>query len=76
MRLKQTIRKFTAIQLGTNVINQEVKIDLSYGEICGPYYDQTNPTEIFDSEEEAIEYAYENDKYARWLILPVITFET
>jgi hypothetical protein len=65
------IQKYTAIKLGSKVMPDDtVKVKLSYGDISGAYY----PTEEFDTEREAIEYGYEIDKWARWLILPVITF--
>ena len=70
----KVIKKYTAIQLGTETVNNRVNVKLSYGNIEGPYYSVTHPTEEFDTEDEAIEYAYGIEKYGRWLILPVITF--
>lgn len=69
------IRKFTAIQLGTRKINDNIEIELSYGSIEGPYYSTITPQEEFDTEEEALEYTYGKDKYIRWLIVPLIRFE-
>lgn len=69
------IKKYTAILLGTKTVNDEVKVSLSYGRIEGPYYSQETPTEEFETEQEAIEYAYKKDKYASWLILPIIRFD-
>ena len=69
------IKKYTAIQLGTKIVDDVVKINLEYGEIKGPYYDITKPTEEFDTEEEAIKYAYEFDKYAKWIIIPIVKFD-
>ncbi len=71
----KVIKKYTAIQLGTQTINDEVNVVLSYGEITGPYYSQTHPEEEFDTEEEAIEYAYKQFKYGRWVIIPIIQFD-
>lgn len=71
----KVIKKYTAIQLGTDIVNDEVNIKLSFGEITGPYYSQTHPEEEFDTEEEAIEYAYKQFKYGRWIILPIIEFD-
>jgi hypothetical protein len=71
----KVIRKYTAIQLGTEKTNDYVKVVLGYGEITGPYYDETYPTEEFDTEDEAIEYAYEKDNWGRWLIVPLIKFD-
>lgn len=73
-------KKYTAILIHTKVtkstlINERVDIELTYGEITGPYYDETEPKQEFDTEKEAIEYAYNIDKWARWLIVPVIKFD-
>lgn len=72
----KVIRKYTAIQVGTENVNQNIKVKLSYGSIEGPHYNQTHPKEEFDTEDEAIEYAYKWYKYGTWLILPIITFDT
>ena len=69
------IRKFTAIQLETERINDDVNVKLSFGKIDGPYYNVTCPSEEFDTEEEAIEYSYKYEKYARWMIVPIIRFD-
>ena len=71
-----TVKKYTAIQLGTEKINDYIKVVLGYGEITGPHYDETHPIEEFDTEDEAIEYAYKKDKWSRWLIVPLIRFDT
>jgi hypothetical protein len=71
----KVIKKYTAIQLGTRKINNDIEIELSYGSIEGPHYSTITPQEEFDTEEEALEYAYEKDKYRRWLIVPLIRFE-
>ena len=49
----KTVNKYTAIQLGTETVNDNVNVKLSFGEITGPYYSTTQPTEEFDTEEEA-----------------------
>lgn len=67
-------KKFTAIQIGTHTINNSVAIDLSYGDIEGPYYDQDYPEEEFDTEDEAIKYAYNKSEFSKWLIVPIIKF--
>lgn len=69
------IRKYTAIQILTKKVNQNIEVDLSFGEIEGPYYDQTYPEQEFDTEEEAIKYAYKKDKWSEWLIIPKIKFD-
>lgn len=68
-------RKYTAMQIGTKTENDTVKVSLKYGEITGPYYSQQHPEEVFDTEEEAINYAYKHCKYSRWMIVPIVTFE-
>lgn len=68
------IRKYTAIKLGKCTKNDEVEVTLSYGEITGPYYNREYPQEEFDTEDQAYEYAYKVDKYATWLIIPIISF--
>lgn len=70
----ELIKKFTPIQIYTKTVNDRVNIKLTYGEIEGPYYSQEEPDEEFDSEDEAIEYAYKKDKHANWLIVPRISF--
>lgn len=45
------------------------------GVISFPNYSSLVGCNEFDTEEEAIEFAYENSKYATWSILPVIRFE-
>lgn len=70
------VRKYTAIQIKTKKIdNERVDINLTYGEIEGAYYSTTHPQEEFDTEQEAIEYAYRKSKYANWLIIPIISFK-
>ena len=68
------IRKYTAIQLNTETVNDNVNVKLSFGEISGPYYNLTHPTEEFETEEDAIEYACQFNFYGRWLIVPIINF--
>lgn len=69
------IKKYTAVMLDTETVNDDVNLKLTYGQIRGPYYSRETPEEQFDTEEEAIEYAYKQNKYARWLILPVVYFD-
>ena len=70
----KVIKKFTAIQIGTHTINDKVAIDLCYGDIDGPYYDKEYPEEEFDTEDEAIKYAYNKSEFSKWLIVPIIKF--
>jgi len=69
------IKKYTAIQLRTETVNDDVNIQLTFGEITGPYYDTTHPTEEFDTEDEAIKYAYNFNEFGRWLIVPIVMFD-
>ncbi len=69
------IKKYTAIKLSTDKVNDTVNCRLTYGEIEGPYYSQDHPKEEFDTEEEAIKYSYKKNKYSTWLILPIIRFD-
>lgn len=71
----EIIKKYTAIQIETNTVNRTVKIELEYGEIEGQYYSQERPETEFDTEDEALEYAYKKDKYATSLIVPIVKFE-
>ena len=71
----EIIRKFTAIQIYPKTINNEVKVELEYGNISGPYYDKTEPETEFNTEQEAIEWAYTENEYGNWLILPMISFK-
>jgi hypothetical protein len=65
------IKKYTAIQVRTTEVDQRVNVNLTYGEIGGPYYFRKYPETEFDTEEDAIKYAYEINKYETWLIVPV-----
>lgn len=70
------IKKYTAIILNTEKDNNnDINVILSYGRTSGPYYSVIYPEEEFDTEQDALEYAYNTNKYGRWLILPVIKFD-
>lgn len=69
------IKKFTTIRLDSERIDKEVKAVMSFGYMHGPHYELTYPEEEFDTEDEAINYAYNFNDYGRWLILPVVRFE-
>ena len=71
----KTVEKYTAIQVTTQIVNDTVEINLKYGNIEGPYYSTTHPEEEFDTKEKAIEWAYKHDKWSKWMIVPVITFD-
>lgn len=65
----EVIKKFTAIQIESYKGKyDQVMVELSYGRI-------EEPEEEFDTEEEAIDYAYKKSKYSKWLIVPIIKFD-
>ena len=68
-------KKYTAIIIGTKKNNDSVDINLSYGEVADNHNILSYPEEIFDTEGEAIMYAQKKDKYARWMIVPIISFK-
>lgn len=70
------IKKYTAIQIDSNTVNNCKEASFNFGEITGPYWNQQYPEIEHDSEQEAIEYAYKMNIYATWLIVPVIKFES
>lgn len=69
------IKGYTAIQLGQKTVDDNVVVSMRYGRTSGPYYSQGYPETYFGTEEEAIEYAYKHDRYAKWVILPTIQFD-
>jgi hypothetical protein len=71
----EIIKKFTAVQINTKKVDNTVIAEFEYGRISGPYYDVTEPKTEFETEQEAIEWAYEEDKYADWLILTKVSFK-
>ena len=74
MKMK-IIKKYTAIQLfAENVNDREVKPRLTFGKVGRRGYYKTYPQKIFNSEEDAIEYAYKKDSQLDWLIVPIISF--
>lgn len=71
-------KSFTAIKIEEykkeiSTFSYESKPDLSFGVISSLFSDSPIETS-FDTEEEAIEYAYNTDKYVEWLIIPKISF--
>ena len=39
----EIIKKFTAVQISSKKVNDDVVVELEYGRISGPYYDITEP---------------------------------
>ena len=71
----EIIKKFTAIQINTKKVDNTVIAEFEYGRISGAYYDITEPETEFDTEQDAIKWAYKEDKYADWLILTKVSFK-
>ncbi len=71
----EIIKKFTAVQISSKKVNDDVVVELEYGRISGPYYDVTEPITEFETEQGAIEWAYKENEYGDWLILPKISFK-
>ena len=69
------INKFTAIKICDSEIDEVLIPKLEYGRIGGAYYSREIPKTEFDTEEEAYAHAYKLNKWATWLILPIIRFE-
>ena len=69
------IKKFTAIQVRTEKLDDSVRVKLTYGETSGAYYSRVYPQQEHDTEEEAYKHAFELDKWATWLIVPIIRFD-
>ena len=65
------IKKYVAIQINTSTINDEYVPTFTYGDSNFDYRIRVE----FDSEEEAINYAYSISKYKNWLIVPLIKFD-
>lgn len=70
----ETITKYTAIKVGSQRVDDEQMVELSFGRISGSYYSREYPETEFDTEQEAVEYAFKQNKYDNWLILPIIQF--
>ena len=68
------IKKYTLFWVGEQTINDVEIPQLSYGRVTGPYYSRDYPKTIFDSEEEAIKYAFEKEPYGNFLVLPLYSF--
>ena len=58
----EVIKRFTAVQIYPKTVNNTVMVELEYGGISGPYYNVTEPTTEFDTEEEAIAWAYSENE--------------
>lgn len=73
---EKLVKKFTLLWLETtNINNDEMKVDFTYGGISGNYYSPDYPIESFDTEEQAIKYAHVFNKYGKFIILPIYEFD-
>ena len=66
------IKKFTAVIIDRGDEYSDVTVNLSLGR---PSRFSDYKKQIHDTEEEAIEYAFSEDRFAKWLILPIISFD-
>jgi hypothetical protein len=62
-------KKYTAIQ----VKQEGCKIKFYFRKFAKYLADE--PQSVFDTEEEALESAYKENKYGTWLIVPIIKFD-
>lgn len=73
-------KRYIAFQVDDNDAKYDLKVGdelqptFSYGRIGGYYDCREYPTTTFDTEEQAIKYAWETSKHGDWVILPVIDF--
>lgn len=73
------VKKYTAVQIYEHKVNDSVKAKLLFAESAdhnteywrGYFQYKTE----HDTEQEAIEYAYFENKNGKWLILPIVKFE-
>lgn len=76
----KVIKKFTALRMDTkkkelSIYTQKVQCKLDHGEDYDGRFEFRKAETEFDTDEEAMKYAYEMDSSATWLIVPVIRFE-
>ena len=69
------IKKWTAVKIIEETINDDVVAKLKYGTIEYSYGHKDSPTTDFLTECDAIEYAYNQDKYGNWLITQITSFD-
>lgn len=65
---------YIALQVMKHDVDGRTDATFSFGHIGGPHYSRDYPDKTFDTEDEAIEWAYEHNKYAEWIIVPKIEF--
>lgn len=70
----KVIKKFLLFELDDDRLNDERIAKLSLGKDKGGYYAEY-PQEEFDTEEDAINEAYERNKYGTYIIVTQIKFD-
>lgn len=70
-----TIKKFVPVQLRENYSNDTIKADLCYGSMMYHLGKANIHREEFDTEAEALCHAFNANRWAEWVILPVIRFD-
>lgn len=69
------IKKFIPVQLRENYTADTIKADLCYGSIMYHLGKTNIYREEFFTENEAIQHAYEANRWAEWVILPIVRFD-
>lgn len=72
---KKIEKRYTLIKVETSTVDNEQCVNLSYGDIDGYYDCRDYPTEIFDNEEDAMEYMLNKNLYGNWMLVPVYSVE-
>lgn len=68
-------KQYCAVHLETVQSNDKFDVNLSFGRDSGGYNGYSSPAQWFDSEQEAIEFAYSENKWQDWSILTRISFD-
>lgn len=69
------ITKYAALRLHDRTTNDERFCDLHVGKVEWNYGRSTTPPITHDTKEEALAYAYEQNRYGTWLIQEVVEFD-
>lgn len=66
------VKKYVAIQIDKSKIDDKLVPNFKHGDY--KYYDDYIQT-LFDTEDEAIKWAYDENEWGNWMIVPVIKFD-
>ena len=67
---------YTAVKVGTYRTEHDIKLFMKdVGRVEGPYYNEIYPETEFQTEEDALRWAYTSDPYADWTIIKRYTFD-